>query len=273
MVKNNDILFNQDCFEDIQYFLTSSFRVEILMELYESDKTVKNLKEILNKSESNILHYLKDFEEKELVERDKELYTLTSKGYFIIRHIVKLISNWSAINSNLDFWDDHLYSDLPLDFILNMELWDNAEVVANDNLDYNKPSHVYSELISESKFIKVLLPVLSTYHLDALLTSLEENGGTLDLITSNILLKNIYASEFHDRFFKLKGKGRIRVRTTKRGSRLNKFLTCTENFSSLYLIYDNGIYDDSVMILNQDEFDVNKLNKLFDNYKKTLQPQ
>jgi predicted transcriptional regulator len=168
MGSDENLLFNQSSFEDIQYFLTASFRVEILLELYESNKTVKNLKEILNKSESNILHYLKDFEEKELIERNKEEYTLSSKGYLIIRHIVKLISNWGSINANLDFWDDHLYDNLPLSFVLNMDLWDNSIIITNDTLDYNKPSHVYSDLISSSKYIKVILPVLSTYHLDAI---------------------------------------------------------------------------------------------------------
>ncbi|WP_323737213.1 ArsR family transcriptional regulator [Methanosphaera sp. ISO3-F5] len=273
MGSDENLLFNQQSFEKIQYFLTSTFRVEILLELYESDKTVKNLKEILNKSESNILHYLKDFEDKDLIERNKELYTLTSKGYFTIRHIVKLISNWGSINSNLDFWDNHLYDKLPLPFVLNMELWDNSSIVENDNLDYNKPSHVYSELISKSKHIKVILPVLSTYHLEAILNSLEKNDGTLDLITSNILLKNIYASELHERFFKLKGKGKIRLWAVNQGSRLNKFLTCTEKFSSLFLIYDNGVYDDSVMLLNEDKTNVKKLNNLFDSYKETTHPQ
>ena len=273
MGSDENLLFNQKSFEDLQYFLTSSFRVEVLLELYESDKTVKDLKEILNKSESNILHYLKDFEEKELIERNKEKYTLTSKGFFTIKHIVKLISNWESINSNLEFWDSHLYDNLPLSFVLNMELWDNSEIVENDNLDYNKPSHVYHDLISESKYIKVMLPVLSAYHLDAILTSIETNDGCLDLITSNILLKNIYASEFHERFFKLKGKGKIRIYVIKSGGILNKFLTCTENFSSLYLIHDNGIYDDSVMLLNKDQHSIRELNELFDSYKETLNRQ
>lgn len=273
MSSDENMLFNQTSFDDIQYFLTGSFRVEILLELYESDKTVKDLKEILNKSESNILHYLKDFEEKELIERNKEEYTLSSKGYFIIRHIVKLISNWGSINANLDFWDNHLYDNLPLPFVLNMDLWDNSQVITNDNLDYNKPSHIYSDLISDSKYIKVILPVLSTYHLDAILTSIENNNGKLDLITSNLLLKNLYVSKFHERFFKLKAQGKIRLWSTKPGAKLNKFLTCTENFSSLFLIYDNEVYDDSVMLLNEDEYNIQKLNKLFNEYKETLNPQ
>jgi len=270
---DENILFNQKSFEELQFFLTSDFRVEILLELYESDKTVKELKEILNKSESNILHYLKDFEEKELIERNKEIYTLTSKGFFTIKHIVKLISNWETINSNLDFWDSHLYDNLPLPFVLNMDLWDTSEIIKNDNLDYNKPSHVYHDLMFKSKYIKIMLPVLSTYHLDAVLTSIEENDGHLDLITSNILLENIYASEFHERFFKLKGKGKIRVYVVKQGGKLNKFLTCTENYALLYLIHDNGIYDDSIILLNEDKSNVEKLNKLFDSYKDTLNPQ
>ena len=270
---DENILFNQKSFEDIQYFLTGSFRVEILLELYESDKTVKDLKEILNKSESNILHYLKDFEEKELIERNKEEYTLSSKGYFIIRHIVKLISNWGSINANLDFWDNHLYDNLPLPFVLNMDLWDNSKIIANDNLDYNKPSHIYSDLISHSKYIKVILPVLSAYHLNAILSSVENNNGKLDLITSNLLLKNLYTSEFHERFFKLKSQGKIRVWSTKQSKNLNIFLTCTENFSSLYLIHDNGVYDDSKMLLNDEESNVKKVNELFDLYKETINPQ
>lgn len=273
MGSDENLLYNQNSFEELQYFLTSTFRVEVLLELYESDKTVKDLKEILNKSESNILHYLKDFEEKELVERNKEDYSLTSKGFFIIKHIVKLISNWETINSNVDFWDVHLYDNSPLSFILNMDLWDTSKIVQNDNLDYNKPSHIYHDLILESKHIKIMLPVLSTYHLDSILTSVEKNDGSLDLITSNILLKNIYASEFHERFFKLKGKGKIRVYVIKQGGKLNKFFTCTENFSSLYLIHDNGIYDDSLMLLNEDKHSVKKLNKLFDSYKNMLNSQ
>ena len=36
-----NILFNQKSFEELQFFLTSDFRVEILLELYESDKTAQ----------------------------------------------------------------------------------------------------------------------------------------------------------------------------------------------------------------------------------------
>ena len=98
-------------------------------------------------------------------------------------------------------------------------------------------------------------------------------NGKLDIITSNLLLKNLYASEFHERFFKLKAQGKIRVWSTKQSNNLNKFLTCTENFSSLYLIYDSGVYDDSKMLLNDEDSNVKKLNELFDLYKETINPQ
>jgi predicted transcriptional regulator len=71
----------------------------------------------------------------------------------------------------------------------------------------------------------------------------------------------------------LKEEGKIRVWSTKPGRKLNKFLTCTENFSSLYLIYDNGVYDDSVMLLNEEKNNVKKLNELFDMYKERINPQ
>lgn len=266
-------LFNQNNFEYIQYILSGSFRIEILLELYESEKNVKELKEILNKSESNILHYLKDFEEKTLVKREKDSYSLTSKGFLIIKHVIKLISNWETINSQLDFWDNHLYDKFPLSFILNMDLWDNSELVTYDNLDYNKASHVYSDLITKSKYIKVMLPVFSTYHLDALLSSVEKNDGILELITSKVILQNIYNSDLSKRFFKLKANGKLKVWVTDTALHINKFLTCTENFTSLYLIYDSGIYDDSVMLLNKEENSLNKMNELFDYYKKTVNRQ
>ncbi len=262
-----EVLFNQESFDNIQYFLTSSFRIGLLLELYESNKTVKNLKDTLNKSESNILHYLKDLQEKEVVKRNNECYTLTSKGYLIVRHIIKFINNWDSINSTLDFWNNHVDASLSLSSILNISLWDTGELVTKDNLDYNKPSTVYTELISKSKYIKVILPVLSIYHLDAILSSLENNGGTLDLVTSNILLRNIYSSDLKERFFNLRANGQIKINATLPGTKLNKFWTCTENFSALYLIFDTGLYDDSIMLLTKDISRVNKLNELFDNYK------
>lgn len=55
---------NINSFESLKYFLNSTFRIGILMSLYDTNKTIKELKTDLNKSESNLLHYLKDLEEK-----------------------------------------------------------------------------------------------------------------------------------------------------------------------------------------------------------------
>lgn len=264
MVENILTNINNSSYEDIQYFLTGTFRIKLLLSLYESDKTVKELKNNLDKTESNILHYLKDFEDKQIVEKYNDNYTLTSNGYLIIRHISRLFKNWNSINNNIDYIDEHVESNMPVDLIMNVDIWGDAELVTSSHLDYNRAIHIYKDLVINSKYLKVILPILSIYHLEAILRSLDENQGKLDLITSKFIVKRIRGSILGSLFSKLEKKGQINVCYTSSHTLLNKFLTCTENVASLFLFYENGNCDDSEMLIVKDKQKVKRLNNIID---------
>lgn len=258
---------NINSFESLKYFLNSTFRIGILMSLYDTNKTIKELKTDLNKSESNLLHYLKDLEEKEIIEKFNDYYSLTSYGYIISKQLYKFFENWNSINNNIDFIDNHIEPNIPLDLTLNMDVWEEAEIIQSTHLDYNYASHQYKELLLESKNIKVTLPILSQFHIHAILESLQNNKGHLDLITSKLIMKKIQKSDLGPLFKELEDKNQISIWYSNSHVKLNKFLTCTENFISLFLFYNDGNCDDSEMLLVQDQKKVDKMNQLIDENK------
>ncbi|MDO5852390.1 MAG: ArsR family transcriptional regulator [Methanobacteriaceae archaeon] len=262
-----EIDVNDLSYDIIHYFLNGSFKIKILMELYESKKTVKELKKNLKKSESNILHYMSNLEKYEIIEKNKNEYTLSSKGYLLIKHIIKLYDNWESINKNIDFLDEHADPNLPIELNLNIDIWKSAELIISSHLEYDKAIRIYEESIFKSKDIKIILPIFSKPHLKIILESLKKNHGNLNIITSKFIITLIAESELGTLFSQLKSNKQITIWYTSSHNNLNKFLTCTENFAALFLFYENRNCDDSEMLFLTDKKSIEKLNDLIDKNK------
>lgn len=268
MIKNKksmNLLDFEDSFKNMRYIMSSTMRTKLLISLYHGKKRLNILRDDLEKSSATILHGLKELETLKLVNKFDKYYYLSSNGYLITLNLLKLIENWSSLKSNVNFWKDHDLTNIPFKFLRNGDAFKEAECITSEDSDLIKPLKKYLEIISNSKTLKILLPIFSKVHLNAIIDNLNKNNSDLDLIITDNVLKAIIDNGYIEKIFKNKTKENT-INIWKIDD-LNIFMTCCENFLSLILFFEDGYYDDSNMLLDRTKESINWGLDIFDYYK------
>ena len=268
-VKSNEIFIN------IKHILTSTLRTRLLICLFSGKKDLKSLRNDLGKPSTSILHGIKELDKLNLIKKEKKNYGLSSNGTMLAMNIIKLIQNIYSINNNSHFWDSHCIKDIPYESLKKIHLIQNAKSIRSSENDLAKTSKEYISLVSKSKDIKVLLPIFSSIHLDALLKSLND-GSNLELIASKNILEFIRDNGYGEKFSSfVKDNNMNNNKNNKNNSlkiwELSKefklFLSSGNNFLSLGLFSDDGYYDDSIMLLDNTKEGINWGLEVFEYYK------
>lgn len=268
-VKSNEIFIN------IKHILTSTLRTRLLICLFSGKKDLKSLRNDLGKPSTSILHGIKELDKLNLIKKEKKNYGLSSNGTMLAMNIIKLIQNIYSINNNSHFWDSHCIKDIPYESLKKIHLIQNAKSIRSSENDLAKTSKEYISLVSKSKDIKVLLPIFSSIHLDALLKSLND-GSNLELIDSKNILEFIRDNGYGEKFSSfVKDNNMNNNKNNKNNSlkiwELSKefklFLSSGNNFLSLGLFSDDGYYDDSIMLLDNTKEGINWGLEVFEYYK------
>ncbi|WP_409200725.1 helix-turn-helix transcriptional regulator [Methanobrevibacter sp. DSM 116169] len=250
-------------FKEIKYLLTSSMRTKLIISLYEEEKNLELLRNELNKPSATILHGLKELENLNLIRKSNKYYFLTSNGYLLAINMIKLIENWYAIDKNIDFWKNHSIESLPEKSLHNLYLLKNTECITADTNNLSKPITKYFNLLKESEYLKVILPIFSEIHLNNIFSLLEKNNlEKIEIITSNEILKSIKES---DEFKKINKSKKIDFITIDEN--IDLFITCSNHFISITLFLKDGYYDDSQILIDQTNNGIKWGLEVFNEYK------
>lgn len=149
-----------------------------------------------------------------------------------------------------------------------MNIWKKAKLIRSDNVDFAKTLNNYSNYISNSKELFIIAPIFSKIYLDITLDSLLKNNGKLELITTDLILNLAYQADSEDIFYYLVNEGKIKVYLTDDIMKI--FLTSADNFASLFLFFDDKYYDDSSMVIMDDEKGILGANSFFNYYKNKI---
>ena len=249
-------------FELMRFILTSDMRLNLLLELFDCEQNVDSLKVKLNKSHGSILRGLKELIERDLVYKSEKTFFLSSTGFLITLNINALFDNALSIESNADFFKRHSIENIGNPFFKKLYIWKNAQLIESTSVEYAKTIRIYSEKLSESNNINIILPVYSKVFINIFVKALTKNDGTLNLITNEIILDLIYKNDVEGIFQQLVDEERINIFLSKNDFKI--FLTATDVFSSVFLFFDENHFDDGEMLLSEDN--INDSLALFDSY-------
>lgn len=253
--------FSEDTFDLTRYILTSEIRLDLLLNLYDESKVLDEIKSELNKKPGNILRSLNELIDKKLVIKSDKRYSLSSTGYLLAMNIINLFDNWNAIDNHFDFWQKHSINSFTSKFIKRIHIWENAQLIESNTIEFDKTFRVYFENLHESKEINMILPIFSKMYIDIVLESLIENDATLNIITNNSILDLIYENDSDNVFKSLIRENKIQIILADYD--LEMFFTSCDNFSSLFLFYDKMLFDDSEMLLIKDEENIKNAKNMF----------
>ena len=258
--------FSEDTFDLTRYILTSEIRLDLLLNLYDESKVLDELKSELNKKPGNLLRSLNELIEKKLVVKYDKRYSLSSTGHLLAMNIINLFNNWNSIDNHYDFWQKHSINSFTSNFIKRMYIWENAELIESNSIEFDKTFRVYFENLSESREINMVLPIFSKMYIDIILESVIKNEATLTVITNAPILDLIHQNDSDGVFDSLVKEGRIE--TVLADNALEMFFTTCDNFSSLFLFFDKMLFDDSEMLLIKDEENIRNAKNMFNYFKR-----
>lgn len=237
-------------FRNVKYILTSSMRTKLLLAVYEDSKNLEELRVELKKPSATILHGLKELENINLIKKSQKYYELTSNGYLLTTNMVKLIENWYAISKSKAFWNNHDLSDIPEEMLKNIYLLKDVEYEKSTTSDLSNAFTKYIKLISKSTKLQIILPIYSENHFKHIIKLLdEEEFEKLELILSKKILNSIKENtDLNNALLKNK---KVEIKCVNRDLKI--FLTCSDNFMSLSLFFKDGLYDDSQILIGENE--------------------
>lgn len=237
-------------YKNIKYILTSTMRTKLILTLYESSKNLEELRTELQKPSATILHGLKELEAINLITKVQKQYQLTSNGVILATNMVKLIENWTSLNNNSSFWNNHSLEDIPEEFLKNMHLLKDVTYIKSTTSDLSNAFNKYIKLISNSQELKIIMPIYSENHFKHIIELLNKNKlRYLELIISEEILNSIRLNKSFKKSL-LQNK-KVKIYCIKQNLKL--FLTCSHDFMSLTLFFKDGHYDDSEILIGSSE--------------------
>lgn len=257
--------FSEDTFDLTRHILTSEIRLDLLLNLYEGPKVLDEIKLRINKKPGNLLRSLNELIDKKLVVKSNKRYSLSSTGYLLTMNIINLFENWNSIDNHCDFWEKHFINSFTSKFIKKIHIWENAELIESNTIEFDKTFRVYFENLYESREINMILPIFSKMHIDNVLESLIKNDATLTIITNKSILDLIYENDSDNLFDSLIKEDKIQVILADYN--LEMFFTSCDNFSSLFLFYDKMLFDESEMLLIKDDENIKNAKHMFNYFK------
>lgn len=252
-------------YKNIKYILTSTMRSKLILAMYSCSRNLEELRNDLNKPSATILHGLKELETENLVRKVQKKYQLTSNGFLLATNMIKLIENWSAINNNTEFWDNHDLTCIPKELLKNMHLLKDANYITSTTSDLSNAFNKYIDLISNSIELKIIMPIYSENHFKHIIELLNNNKlKYIELIISEEILKAIKINGTFRKYL-LENK-KVKIICVKENLKL--FLTYSHDFMSLTLFFKDGHYDDSQMLIGKSTNSLKWASEVYSIYRR-----
>ena len=255
-------------FDNLRHILNSTMRTKLLLSLYDDKKKLATLRDDLKKPSATILHGLRELEKNSLITKINRYYCLSSLGYILAINLLKLIEKWYLIELNIDFWKNQDTTAIPPNHLKKIDIFKNAKYIISDENDLTKPLNMYLELIAKFNSLKIVLPIFSKVHLDAIVHKLDNNCN-IELIIDENIFESINSNGYRKKLFENSNnnKKRNNLKIWKVKEDLKLFLTISPDFLSLSLFFEEGSYNDSSMLLDKSEKGINWGLSLFNHYK------
>ena len=250
---------NLSDFNYLKFILASEIRLKLLLSLYESNKTIKELESESNKKSANISRGLNDL---------KSCKLITRIGFLFAKNLQNLVSNFENIDNQERFWEDHSIKSIPNRFLKDISSFSGVSSVKSSITEFAKPINVYLDNIKKSTDICMILPVFSKIFMDSIYEALIDHEGHLDLLTTKTIHDLIVKSDSENYFKALVRDKKIDYYIVEDLS--NIFFTVSDKFASIFLFYDDSVFDNSEMLFIEEQSGIGDAYRFYYSYKKHI---
>jgi len=265
MIKSiNEI--NVESYEKVRYLLSSELRLKTLRVLLESDMTLEQIKDYIDKQETNLLRTLKELQDINLVTLEDKTYSLTSTGYLATRNVMSVLDNWQTISKYARCINYHSFKKFPLEFARYMFMLDESERIESPSSDIHKTRRLYAQQLKEVTDMKIILPIYSKQYLKYIFDTIKNNNATTEIVTSRNIYEAIKKSKFGEEMKKFRHEGKLRIFVTQDDVH-EIFLTLTDKGSSICFFFKDDTFDDTTFFWKEKFKSKKMLGHFFEAYK------
>ena len=190
---------------------------------------------------------------------------LKIKGILYAVSLKKLFRDLYIFRTHTDFWQDHSIESIPAEFFRNSYLLKDSYFVESDEENLSKPRDKILQLLGSCDDMRIIMPIFLEDYLERIIENLER-GNDLILITNDLVLNSLKNSQYYEKLIKFSKKEQLTIKKVE--DDLQIFLTICENGMALNLFFNDGLFDNSCVILNDCADGLLWANQLFDFYLK-----
>ena len=256
-------------FNLLKFVVSSELRLRLLFNLYESGKSIKELEGEFNRKSGNISRGLNELMSCKLIEKlPNKLYVISSTGFLLVKNLENLMFYMEKIDYFEEFCENHSLKSIPNKFLKELSIFYDSALVESTITEFAKPINMYLENIRKSTYICMILPVFSKIFMDAIAEALIEHDGYLDIITTKNIYDLVVKSDDENMYKALKRDKKINLYIVE--DMPNIFLTVSDVFASLFLFYDDVVFDNSQMLLIEGESNLNDAYRFYRFFKNEI---
>ncbi len=255
-----------DLVKQVRAFASSELRMNILLCLKNGEKDINDLLSELGGRNTTILHAIKDMSDSNLITKNRHGYKLTNLGKIKTSVLDNVISVFENLETNPDFWLNHDISSIPQEILDRLGMLFQSEMIYSDPSMPLKCHESLASMLSRSKKICAILPVLIFPKESDIFISSLRKGSQVDLLITDkvagFLLNEVgmLAPEFK-KSFKFEN---FKLRLTTEDIKLA--LVVTESFVYLGLWRHDGVYDVGCGTIYSGKYAVTWCMQLFEYY-------
>ena len=256
--------------ENLKFQGISSVRTKIMISLSEGPKKTKELRELTEIPASTLLHGINELEKQKLISKKGDDLFLSEIGVISTLKWIEVIKTRELLKNTEKLWINHDIKAIPQNLLMKLGDLSRSKLI-EDKLDGRlNTDRRYIQLVSNAKEIKCVSPGCLNY--TKTFTELLEGNACVELIvTKEIIEKTINSLNLTDlsEFKRLLSQKKLKIWEINKEIKIA--FTVTENSMILSLFSADGIYDPSLILVNDHDDAVKWGNRLFDYYQKKSQ--
>lgn len=225
----------------VDLIFSSDKRKRILVQLREGPKSIEEIVDALNVSQTSVYPQIKMLMEGHLLYREKGKYKLTLIGEAVAEKMQLFLETLETLENKYDFWSSHRLDSVPPHLLKRIgDLKCSVFAKSLSESSMFSPHEEFVENISKSKFVKGISPFLHPLYPKMFLYFAERSTGGVSLIVTESVFNRL-RTEFKNEMEKGLSLDNSHLYVYEK----EILLSCavTDCFLSLGLFYNNSVYD------------------------------
>lgn len=250
---------------EIQSLYRSRLQIQTLLSLLEKKRTLSELREITGSTSQALIPKIRRLESANYIGIRDYQYHLTPIGRILAGKIRDLILFQAVITRHKQFWADHYPGGIPEPFLSRIGMLSEADIVSDTGKDVFNVFLNFLKSIKEAEKIRILSPISSPAHMDAVVKRVEE-GIPVELVVGRELAVKFTQSPYVEMVQALAGKAGSSIRVADTPLKIG---LCMTDKCILLGLYRNDMttYDNTSCLSGTDENAIAWGEQVFEHYR------